>query len=318
VYKQAALTGVAFLLNPVYLNVVNKVTGTKTTGADASPSDQDYQFRPIGWIESPYKEKFGTPRQPGLVDAPIGAVLLRDDLNADALDGLKDYSHAWLVFVFHANRSFKTGRPFEKTKVHPPRLQGAAVGVFATRSPHRPNPIGLSLVKIERVEERRLYIRGLDLIEGTPVLDIKPYLPTVEAPLDAYEGWSANLAPSQFEVEWSLEALGQLSAAAETNADVATSGSANLDHFKNSIEQILRLDPRPVAYRGTAENPDPYMSTYGFRFQNWNIVFEMISMNIGSENNGSVDNGSGRLAPTRVARILRLENWPASGAVRTR
>ena len=300
---QATLTGVAFFSNTVYLNVVNKVTGTKTAGADDTPSDQDYQFRPVGWIESPYKEKFGTPRQPGLVDAPIGAVLLREDLNADALDGLKDYSHAWLVFVFHANQSFKTGRPFEKTKVHPPRLQGAAVGVFATRSPHRPNPIGLSLVKIERVEGRRLYIRGLDLIEGTPVLDIKPYLSTVEAPADAFEGWSANIAPSRFEVEWSLEALEQLSTAAETDVPAAeiteaSAGSANLDHLKNSIEQILRLDPRPVAYRGTAENPDPYMSTYGFRFQNWNVVFEMISVN--------------------MARILRLEKWPASGVPRPR
>ncbi len=287
----------AFFSNTAYLSVVNKVTGTKTAGADAPPSDQEYQFRPIGWIESPYKEKFGTPRQPGLVDAPIGAVVLREDLNADALDGLKDYSHAWLVFVFHANQSFKTGRPFEKTKVHPPRLQGAAVGVFATRSPHRPNPIGLSLVKIERVDGRRLYVRGLDLIEGTPVLDIKPYLSTVEAPPDAFEGWSANIAPSRFEVEWSLEALGQLSAAAETDGPDPRD-PARLEQLRSSIEQILRLDPRPVAYRGTVENPDPYMSTYGFRFQKWNVVFEMIAMN--------------------TARILRLENWPASGGPRPR
>jgi len=300
--------------------VVNNVNGTKTAGAGDTPSDHEYHFRPIGWIESPYKEKFGTPRQPGLVDAPLGAVVLREDLNVDALDGLKDFSHAWLVFVFHANQSFKTGRPFEKTKVHPPRLQGAAVGVFATRSPHRPNPIGLSLVKIDRVEGRRLFIRGLDLIEGTPVLDIKPYLPTVEAPLDAFEGWSANLAPTQFEVEWSLEALGQLSAASENPTGETTkssAGTSNLDQLKNSIEQILRLDPRPVAYRGTAENPDPYMSTYGFRFQNWNVVFEMISVNIGSVT-GCAENGSGGPVPARVARILRLENWPASGAPRPR
>lgn len=301
----------AFFLNPVYLNVVN---------TSDTPANQDYQFRPVGWIESPYKEKFGTPRQPGLVDAPLGAVVLRDDLNSDALDGLKDYSHAWLIFVFHANQSFKTGRPFEKTKVHPPRLQGAAVGVFATRSPHRPNPVGLSLVKIERVEGRRLYIRGLDLIDGTPVLDIKPYLPTVEAPLDAFEGWSANLAPTQFEVEWSLEALGQLSAASENPTAEATkvsAGTSSLDHLKKSIEQILRLDPRPVAYRGTAENPDPYMSTYGFRFQNWNVVFEMVSVNIGAST-GCAENEPGGPIPARVARILRLENWPASGVPRPR
>ncbi len=291
---------------PVYSMVVNNENGENRAPADQEPNS--YQFRPVGWIESPYKEKFGTPRQPGLVDAPLGAVVLRDDLNVDALDGLKDYSHAWLIFVFHANQSFKTGRPFEKTKVHPPRLQGASVGVFATRSPHRPNPLGLSLVKIERVEGRRLYIRGLDLIEGTPVLDIKPYLPSIEAPLDAFEGWSANVAVSQFEVEWSLEALGQLSAIA-----TGLPQTAGLDSLKSSIEQILRLDPRPVAYRGTAENPDPYMSTYGFRFQNWNVVFEMISLNL-SHSEGATQ----RPVPERVARILRLENWPATGVTRAR
>lgn len=254
----------------------------------------EFQFRPIGWIESPYKEKFGTPRQPGLVDSPLGAVVLRDDLNVDALEGLADYSHVWLIFVFHANQSFKTGKPFEKTKVHPPRLKGASVGVFATRSPHRPNPIGLSLVKIERIEGRKIFVRGLDLIEGTPVLDVKPYLPSVESPAGATEGWSAKATNADFEIEWGDEALSQLT---------GHQGSS-LDELKNSIEQILRLDPRPVAYRGTEENPDPYMSSYGFRFQNWNVVFEMISPEDNSKK--------------RLARIVRIEPWTTSSVQRPR
>ncbi len=230
---------------------------------------ETFSFQAIAHVESPYKEKFGTPRQPGLVATTLGHIHLREDLNPDALEGLAEYSHAWLVFVFHANDSFKTGKPFVKTKVHPPRLEGRAVGVFSSRSPHRPNPIGLSLVKIEKIEGRRLTVSGLDLIDGTPILDIKPHLPSIEAPQGAFEGWSAQVAAPRFQVAWSPSARADLlrltpHASDDARADIAT-----------AIESILKLDPRPVAYRGTDENPDPYMSRYGFRFEGWNVVFEM-------------------------------------------
>ncbi len=226
-----------------------------------------YTFQSIGLVESPYKEKFGTPRQPGLVAESRGAIVLREDLNPDAFEGLAEFSHVWVIFVFHENQSVREGRPTVKTKVHPPRLEGKAVGVFATRSPHRPNPIGLSLVRIEKIEGRRLSIFGLDLIDGTPVLDLKPYLPTIEAISDAYEGWSARLATRSIAVEWSDEARANLEKLVSIN-DVAP--------MMATIEQGLELDPRPVAYRGTAADPDPYTSLYGFRFEEWNVVFRML------------------------------------------
>lgn len=241
---------------------------------------QEFGFNPIGVVESPYKEKFGTPRQPGLVQGAEGAVVLRPDLNADALEGLSEFSHAWLVFVFH-----KSEQSSVKTKVHPPRLVGKAIGVFATRSPHRPNNIGLSLVKIVRVEGRRLVVQGLDLIEGTPVLDIKPYLPAVEAIADAKSGWTGTADAAAEEnatvVEWTKEALNDL----DKTAAVAT--------LKSAIEDIIKLDPRPVAYRGNSGNPNPYTATYGFRHGQWNVVFK-------------------RLDDNQVS-VLRVEPWPNSG-----
>ncbi len=266
-----------------------------------------FSFKPIGTVESPFKEKFGTPRQPGLVKESRGSILLRDDLNPDALEGLVDYSHVWVVFVFHENQSVREGRETVKTKVHPPRLEGKSVGVFATRSPHRPNPIGLSLVQIEKIEGRRIFISGLDLIDGTPVLDLKPYLPSVESLPFATEGWSGPLVSKSVRIEWSEQARtdsqalfggtghagggGQLDA----NADIETKMSA--------IEKILELDPRPVSYRGTRENPDPYTSHYGFRFEDWNIVFQMLP---------TTEPRTAEVPPDRAekrARIERIEAW---------
>ncbi len=246
-----------------------------------------FSFEPIGVVESPFKEKFGTPRQPGLVAESRGSIVLRDDLNPDAFEGLAEFSHVWIVFVFHENQSVREGRKTVKTKVHPPRLEGKSVGVFATRSPHRPNPIGLSLVKIEKIEGRRLYIMGLDLIDGTPVLDLKPYLPTVEAITDAHEGWSGPLTSKSVVVEWT---------------DAATAVIPAKD-VRQAIEKILELDPRPVSYRGTHENPDPYTAVYGFRFQDWNVVFRMLPFESGSE---------------KRARIERIEAWDQRSTTQTR
>lgn len=251
-----------------------------------------FSFEPIAFVESPYKEKFGTPRQPGLVEESRGAIVLRDGINPDALDGLSEYSHAWAIFVFHENQAVREGRRSVKTKVHPPRLEGKAVGVFSTRSPHRPNAIGLSLLRIERIEGRRLLVGGLDLIDGTPILDIKPYLPTIEALPEAHEGWSADLASKSVDVQWSEKALMDLH------------GS---DTAKAAIEKILELDIRPVAYRGSHENPDPYTDVYGFRYEDWNVVFRMLPPE---------DSGGG--ARVKKAVIERLEPWNRPTATKNR
>lgn len=141
----------------------------------------EFSFPAIGIVHSCFKEKFGIPRQPGL--APLAKAQIEllppyDDMNA--LDGLEGVSHLWVQFVFHANK-----REDWKPKVKPPRLGGnKSLGVFATRSPTRPAPIGLSVVKLDRIEmiEDKIYINisGVDLLDNTPVLDIKPYVPYVD------------------------------------------------------------------------------------------------------------------------------------------
>lgn len=219
----------------------------------------------IGTVISPFKEKFGTPRQPGLVNTTVGRIRLRDDLNSDAFEGLAEYSHVWILFYFHSNhRDGRTDHSI-KTKVHPPRLGGKAIGVFATRSPHRPNPIGLSLVEVVGVDGRELIVRGIDMIDGTPVLDIKPYMPTIESKPDAKEGWSATVPERTVTCTWEPQAL----------ADLTIQFGQDQDTAKAAIESILSLDPRPVVYRGTRENPNPYTSQYGFRFESANIVYVM-------------------------------------------
>jgi tRNA (adenine37-N6)-methyltransferase len=136
-------------------------------------------FTPIGIVHSPFKEKFGVPRQPGIATAARATLeLLPPYDREEALEGLSGFSHVWLVFVFHA-----TAAQGWQPSVRPPRLGGnVRVGVFASRSMFRPNPIGLSVVELEGYgrEDGRLvlHVKGADLIDGTPVLDIKPYIPT--------------------------------------------------------------------------------------------------------------------------------------------
>ena len=169
-------------LNALERTVHKELKATKHEALAAArrvaPQSQDYA--PIGWIESCFTERNGTPRQPGLAPAARSRLRVRCGNNpAHTLAGVESYSHVWLLFHFHRNRGVGA---YSKSKVRPPRLDGAPVGVFGCRSPHRPNPIGLSLVRVDSVDGDSLVFRGADLIDGTPVLDIKPYLPYADAP----------------------------------------------------------------------------------------------------------------------------------------
>jgi tRNA (adenine37-N6)-methyltransferase len=130
------------------------------------------KIRPIGFLESCFREKFGTPRQSGFVKNARARLTLVNEINSSCLDGLDEFGYIWVIFVFHVGLNDYNPR---KTKITPPKLEGAKKGVFATRSPHRYNPIGLSIAKLEKIEDRTITISGIDLIHGTPVLDIKPY-----------------------------------------------------------------------------------------------------------------------------------------------
>lgn len=220
-----------------------------------------FQAKHIGVIESCYPDKFGTPRQPGLVSGALAKIKINREWQPEqALQGLEGFTHLWVIFEFHKNSNTRY-----HAKVHPPRLQGASIGVFATRSPHRPNAMGLSLVKIEKIEADTVFISGVDLIDGTPVLDIKPYLPSVESISDAKGGWADRVSSEALAVIWNQE---QLDLIAKWSQQIQQPG------LKDLIENTLRLDPRPQVYKGEGE--DKYRDVHAVRFYNGDVHFSFI------------------------------------------
>jgi len=199
------------------------------------PSSNSYTLSPIGTIHSCYKEKFGIPRQPGLVTEITGRLELLPPYNRlDTLEGLNDFSHIWIQFIFHA-----ISQEGWKAKVRPPRLGGKEkLGVFATRATHRPNPIGLSVVKIGRIyqEGKKIFIdlHGADLLDGTPVLDIKPYLPYADNITDAKGGFAHSQSTTYF-VKFSELAKHQCEEYENLHKREITT----------LIKQIIEQDPRP-------------------------------------------------------------------------
>ncbi len=156
----------------------------------------EFVFNQIGTIRSPYKEKFAVPRQPGLVEDGGGELVLLPPYNqAEAVRGLSEFSHLWVMFIFH-----QTMEGGWRPTVRPPRLGGnARMGVFATRSTFRPNPLGMSLIELKNVRTQGsdvvLELGSLDLVDGTPVVDIKPYLPFAESQPQARAGFAQQRQP---------------------------------------------------------------------------------------------------------------------------
>ena len=215
-----------------------------------------FTFAPIGVVHSCFKEKFGIPRQPGLVPAARAVLELLPPYNrAEAVRGLEGFSHIWVSFVFHACLDES-----RKPTVRPPRLGGnRRLGVFATRSTHRPNPIGLSAVELERIEAAPgrvlLHLKGADLLDGTPVLDIKPYLPYSDVIPAATGGFAAEAPSALFEVNFSRPALERCAAVPE---------------LELLICQILSQDPRPAYY---GKNDD--RRVFGMKLLDYDVKWEV-------------------------------------------
>lgn len=198
-----------------------------------------YRVEPIGFVRSCFKEKFAIPRQPQLAPAARGVLELVAPFNTgEAVQGLEQVSHVWLLFLFHQALEDKP-----RLKVRPPRLGGnQSVGVFSTRATHRPNGIGQSVVKLERVSAERLWLSGIDLLDGTPVLDIKPYVPYADSISEAHNG-IADSAPTLIDVSWNTHAL-----------DKAHGHAQRLQEpLVELIEQCLAQDPRPAYQQPTPE-----------------------------------------------------------------
>lgn len=208
-----------------------------------------HQVSPVGIVRSCFKEKFAIPRQPHLAPAARGVLELLPPFDqGEAVQGLEQVSHVWLLFLFHQALEDKP-----RLKVRPPRLGGnQSVGVFSTRATHRPNGIGQSVVRLENVEPGRLHLSGIDLLDGTPVLDIKPYVPYADSVADAHNGM-AGAPPPLIPVDWQDDAL----VAARSH------GQRLGEPLVALIEQCLAQDPRP-AY----QQPQPERR-YGVRF--WDL-----------------------------------------------
>lgn len=229
-------------------------------------SDSSYTFSPIGYLKSCYPDKFGVPRQSGLVKKAFSELQISAEFQPEhSLQGLEGYSHIWLQFIFHLNTSARF-----HAKVHPPRLEGESIGVFATRSPHRPNPIGLSLVELVEIKKDTLILAGADLVDGTPILDIKPYLPFVESLPEARGGWAGGVKNSEILVEFSPSAMEILQ-----KWSVRT-GKPELEEV---IIDVLKQDPRPVIYKGFESKESLYRNKHAFRLYDGDIHFEFKSKN---------------------------------------
>ena len=216
----------------------------------------------IGIMKSPYKEKFGIPRQPNLVNVESYIEMQPPYNDLLAFEGVEAFSHLWLVWQFHDNKN--QDKTQFRPQVRPPRLGGnQKIGVFATRSMYRPSPIGLSVVQLKEVKKVgksvRVYVTGSDLLDGTPIIDIKPYIQYSDAVVDAQSGY-AQVEPERKQVVWSEEAMSQ--------RDLLLKQAKLTIQNVNELEQVLSLDPRP-AYQNDEDR------VYGMKFSHLEIKFSV-------------------------------------------
>ncbi len=226
-----------------------------------------WEFRPIGVIESCFKEKFGIPRQPGLARSAPAVIRLdkKDPFLAQSLRRLEEFSHLWVIYVFHEHGSRNW-----KPSIRPPRLGGAEkVGVLASRSPHRPNPIGLSAVELVKVDLDdpagvAIHVRGGDFLDGSPVLDIKPYLPYADSIPEASAGW-ADEPITKTPVEFTALAEEKIAA------------SENAEQLRTMITEVLELDPRPAFQkrRMPPTSPEAQGLDFGFALLNVDVKWRI-------------------------------------------
>lgn len=220
-----------------------------------------YNFKVVAKIKSDFPDKFGIPRQSGLLKKMKSSIVFEPEFRvADALRGLEGFSHLWILWIFSENvRPDENGNNRWSPTVRPPRLGGnKRLGVFATRSSFRPNPVAMSCVKIEEVhldgpEGPEIIVSGADLMDGTPIVDIKPYLPYADSVPDALGGFAEAVRKRQVQVEFP-EALQRATALSAEKLETLT--------------EILAQDPRP-AYQNDPER------VYGFKFAGFDVKFKV-------------------------------------------
>jgi len=215
--------------------------------------DKIPELKIIAHIHTDFAEKFGIPRQSGLAEGLLGRIVFEPEYrDANAFRGIEGYSHLWLLWQFS-----KAIRSDWLPMVHPPRLGGnTLMGVFATRSPFRPNPIGLSSVKLERLEMDEklgpvLVVSGADILDGTPIYDVKPYLAYTDSHPDAIGGFADSVRDYALEVVFPEELLCQIP-----------------EDRRKGLMEVLAQDPRP-SYQNDPERK------YGFQFAGFDVRFQV-------------------------------------------
>ena len=249
---------------------------------------------PIGIARTPFTEKVLAPRQPRAEAPADGTIeLLPGRGYEDALSGLEEWSHVWLVYAFHENDGW---RP----KVRPPRSR-KKLGVFATRAPYRPNPIGLSAVELVAVDGLTLRVRGVDLLDRTPILDIKPYVAYADAIGDASDGWLAPADPGPgYDVRIAEPAASQLAWLEERGQTLHA-----------EIERRLALGPEPHAYRRIRVESE---TTRCLAVEDWRVRFRVDGLTLTVE---SVSTGyrPRELAAPRAPHLVThrdfARRWPS-------
>ncbi|XP_065851402.1 uncharacterized protein [Euphorbia lathyris] len=220
-----------------------------------------YPMTPIGFVQSCFSTRNGTPRQPLLVPLARACLIFNSSRVPQAsLEGLSEYSHCWIIYVFHLNTDLQKlwkhpSRSKFKAKVRVPRLKGGKMGVFATRTPHRPCPIGLTVAKVEAVEGNVVLLSGVDLVDGTPILDIKPYL----SYCDSIEG----AAVPKWVMEDNMFTVASVSFSEGFSSSLADcwqiagkkSMYASPDEFQCLIKQVLSWDIRSLSQRNQPHDP---------------------------------------------------------------
>ncbi|SUC11155.1 putative methyltransferase, YaeB/AF_0241 family [Pasteurella canis] len=223
-------------------------------------SNLSLTLTPVAILHSPYKEKFSVPRQPDLVQDGTAIIELLPPYNQfESVRGLEQFSHLWLIFQFNKVPAGKWS-----PTVRPPRLGGnQRIGVFASRATHRPNPLGLSKVELRQIESKNgkilLYVGPVDLVDGTPIFDIKPYLAYADNQPNAKSGYAQNKPNSQLKVTVSEQAQRKFKEIEKKRP-----------HFQRFVTEVIAQDPRPAYQQNKLSD-----RIYGIRLYEFNIRWKM-------------------------------------------
>ena len=224
--------------------------------------NQEITLQPIGVMKCDYCSRYETPRQGVLGESIKGVIELNPGCNYEqALSHLDGFSHIWVIFLFHLNETTRPARPM----VRPPRHAGRQkVGVFATRSPHRPNPIGMSCLKLKEISGRRLYVSGLDILDGSPILDIKPYLPYSDSYPAALTGWVKPL--TRYQVIFSSSVKSRIK-------DIVHQGGDRLDRYARVQLEVEPLNSERKRIRVIS---DQTPKRGELSYQDWRLSYRVI------------------------------------------